>query len=51
LDLDLRHRRDVLPGAIRWQRAYTEPSTKISITGGAPLVVIATERKARSEAT
>jgi hypothetical protein len=46
LDLDLRRRRDALPGAIRWQRPDTEPagkseadkSTKISITGGAPLV-------------
>jgi len=46
-----RHRRDALPGAIRWQRPDTEPSTKISITGGAPLVVIGTERKARGEAT
>jgi hypothetical protein len=51
LDLDLRRRRDALPGAIRWQRPDTEPSTKISITGGAPLVVIGTERKARGEAT
>jgi hypothetical protein len=39
LDLDLRRRRDALPGAIRWQRPDTEPagkseadkSTKISI--------------------
>jgi hypothetical protein len=32
-------------------RPYTEPSTQISITGDAPLVVIGTERKARGEAT
>jgi hypothetical protein len=58
LDLDLRRRRDALPGAIGWQRPDTEPgkseadkSTKISITGGAPLVVIRTERKALGEAT
>jgi hypothetical protein len=57
LDLDLRRRRDALPGAIRWQRPDTEPagksadkSTKITITGGAPLVIIRTERKAWGEA-